>query len=50
MVLNQPDTKAKLEGMGFDIVPASQAQAAEFMRTELMRWTRVASVAGIKAE
>ena len=49
-VLKQPETKAKLEGMGFDIVPATPDQATDFMRSELVRWSRVAAHAGIKAE
>ncbi|MFZ9297390.1 MAG: Bug family tripartite tricarboxylate transporter substrate binding protein [Hylemonella sp.] len=49
-VLSQPETKAKLEGMGFDIVLTTQDQATDFMRSELVRWARVAAHAGIKAE
>ena len=49
-VLKQPEMKAKLEGMGFDIVPATPDQATDFMRSELVRWSRVAAHAGIKAE
>jgi tripartite-type tricarboxylate transporter receptor subunit TctC len=49
-VLKQPDMALKLENMGFDIVEASQQQATDFMRSELGRWTRVATQAGIKAE
>jgi tripartite-type tricarboxylate transporter receptor subunit TctC len=48
--LKQPEFKAKLEGMGFDIVYASPEQATDFMRSELVRWARVAALAGIKAE
>lgn len=49
-VLKQPETKTKLEGMGFDIVYATPDQATDFMRSELVRWSRVAAHAGIKAE
>ena len=49
-VLKQPDMALKLENLGFDIVEASQQQATDFMRSELGRWTRVATQAGIKAE
>ncbi len=49
-VLKQPETKAKLEGMGFDFVFLSPDQATDFMRSELVRWSRVAAHAGIKAE
>jgi tripartite-type tricarboxylate transporter receptor subunit TctC len=49
-VLKQPEMKAKLEGMGFDILLVTPDQATDFMRSELVRWTRVAAYAGIKAE
>lgn len=49
-VLKQPEMKAKLEGLGFDIVYATPDQATDFMRSELVRWARVAAHAGIKAE
>jgi tripartite-type tricarboxylate transporter receptor subunit TctC len=49
-VLRQPEMKAKLEGMGFDIVAATPDEATDFMRSELVRWARVAAYAGIKAE
>ena len=49
-VLRQPDVKNKLESMGFDIIYAAPDQATDFMRSELVRWTRVAAHAGIKAE
>lgn len=48
--LAQPETRAKLEGMGFDILQATPEQATDFMRAELVRWARVAAHAGIKAE
>jgi len=49
-VLAQPETKAKLEGMGFDILNTTPDQATDFMRSELVRWARVTAHAGIKAE
>ncbi|MBY4599349.1 tripartite tricarboxylate transporter substrate binding protein [Ottowia caeni] len=49
-VLKQPEFKSKLESMGFDIIYATPEQATDFMRSELVRWTRVAAHAGIKAE
>ncbi len=48
--LAQPELRAKLEGMGFDILQATPEQATDFMRAELVRWARVAAYAGIKAE
>ncbi|MBI2745492.1 MAG: tripartite tricarboxylate transporter substrate binding protein [Burkholderiales bacterium] len=49
-VLKQPEMKAKLEGMGFDFVFLNADQATDFMRSELVRWSRVTAHAGIKAE
>lgn len=49
-VLRQPETRAKLEGMGFDFVFLNPDQATDFMRSELVRWARVAAHAGIKSE
>lgn len=49
-VLKEPQFKSKLESMGFDIIYATPEQATDFMRSELVRWTRVAAHAGIKAE
>jgi tripartite-type tricarboxylate transporter receptor subunit TctC len=49
-VLKQPEVRAKLEGMGFDILFVTPDQATDFMRSELVRWARVAAHAGIKAE
>ncbi len=48
--LAQPELRAKLEGMGFDILQATPEQATDFMRAELVRWARVTAYAGIKAE
>lgn len=47
---NQPEMKAKLEAMGFDITFNSSEEATDFMRSELVRWARVAAYAGIQAE
>ena len=48
--LAQPELRAKLEGMGFDILQATPEEATDFMRAELVRWARVAAYAGITAE
>ena len=48
--LRQAELKTRLEGMGFDFVFLSPDQATDFMRSELVRWARVAAHAGIKAE
>lgn len=50
LAVSQPELKARLEDMGFDILGATPDQATDFMRAELVRWARVAAHAGIKAE
>ena len=47
---NQPEMKARFETLGFDGFFTSSDQAIDFMRSELVRWARVAAYAGIKAE
>ena len=45
-----PEMKAKFEQLGFDAFFNTPDQAQDFMRSELVRWARVAAYAGIKAE
>ena len=47
---NTPEMKAKFEQLGFDAFFNTPDQAQDFMRSELVRWARVAAYAGIKAE
>lgn len=44
------EMKAKFEKLGFDSFFTSSEEATDFMRSELVRWARVAAYAGIKAE
>lgn len=45
-----PDMVAKFEKLGFEPFFTSSEEGTDFMRSELVRWARVAAHAGIKAE
>jgi tripartite-type tricarboxylate transporter receptor subunit TctC len=45
-----PEMKAKFNQLGFDAFFTTPEQGTDFMRSELVRWARVAAYAGIKAE
>jgi tripartite-type tricarboxylate transporter receptor subunit TctC len=47
---NQAETKDKLTNLGFDTRFTNPAQTMDFMRSELVRWARVAACAGIQPE
>ena len=45
-----PEMKAKFSQLGFDAFFTTPEEGTDFMRSELVRWARVAAYAGIKAE
>jgi tripartite-type tricarboxylate transporter receptor subunit TctC len=47
---NQVDTKDKLTNLGFETRFTNPEQTMDFMRSELVRWARVAAYAGIQPE
>jgi tripartite-type tricarboxylate transporter receptor subunit TctC len=47
---NQAETKDKLTHLGFETRFTNPAQTMDFMRSELVRWARVAAYAGIQPE
>ncbi|MBI2317137.1 MAG: tripartite tricarboxylate transporter substrate binding protein [Betaproteobacteria bacterium] len=47
-ILNQPETRERLAGMGFDSNPSSAAEMRRIMATEIARWGTVAKAAGIE--
>lgn len=49
-VFNQPATKEKLTGLGVDLILNSPDQFREYLRTEIIRYTKVIKDAGIKAQ
>lgn len=48
--LNEPDTRARFDVQGFDIVANTPEQFTEFVKAELGRWKQVVETAGIKPE
>lgn len=48
--VNDPDTRAKLTGAGFEVVGSSQAELARFVRSEYERWDKFARETNIKFE
>jgi tripartite-type tricarboxylate transporter receptor subunit TctC len=49
-VVNQPETRDRLIGMGVDISANSPEEFGAFLRAEIARYTKVIKEAGIKAE
>ena len=45
-----PEMRAKFDQLGFDAFFTTPEQGQDYMRSELVRWARVAAYAGIKAE
>ncbi len=45
-----PEMKEKMAGLGFESFFTTPDQTTDFMRSELVRWARVAAYAGIQAE
>ena len=48
--LQAPDTKARFEAQGFDVVANTPEQFGEFLKGEIARWTQVVNTAGIKPD
>ena len=49
-VLNKPEIKAKLAGLGFDAFGSSQAEFAKFVADQLVQWRDMIKGAGIQPE
>ena len=49
-IVNQPDTRAKLTSMGFDIVGNTPDQFTTYIQTEVNRWGKVIRDAKIKVD
>ena len=49
-ILNQPDMREKLAGLGFETVASSSEEFAQQIRIEVAKWTKVVKEAGIKVE
>ena len=49
-IVNQPDNRERLTGMGVDIVAGTPEEFAAYLRAEIARYTKVIKETGIKAE
>jgi tripartite-type tricarboxylate transporter receptor subunit TctC len=49
-VLKLPDVKARLEGLGLDVVANSQEEFAAQIREDIVKWGKVIRAANIKME
>lgn len=49
-LLKEPDTAKRLEELGIEAVGNSPEEFAAFIKSEIARWTRVASAANVKME
>src|SRR5882724_7210385 len=49
-VLKLPDVKARLEGLGLDIVANSQEEFGAQIKDEIVQWRKVVRAANIKVE
>jgi tripartite-type tricarboxylate transporter receptor subunit TctC len=49
-VLGQPDVRERLAGMGMELAPGPPAQFARFLSEEIVKWSRVAKAANVRAE
>lgn len=48
--LNAPETKARFDAQGFDVVANSPEQFAGFLKVEIGMWQKVVESGGIKAD
>jgi tripartite-type tricarboxylate transporter receptor subunit TctC len=49
-VINQPETRDRLVGMGVDLIGNTPDEFGSFLRAEIVRYAQVIKSAGIKAE
>ena len=49
-VLEQPDVRERLTARGVEIVGSTPEDFAQFIRSEMLKWRRVANTAGIRAQ
>lgn len=47
-MIAKPDVKARVEGLGFDIIGSSPTEFAAQVKVEVEKWTKVVKAAGIK--
>jgi tripartite-type tricarboxylate transporter receptor subunit TctC len=49
-VINQPQVRRQLADQGYEPVGSSPEQFAAYIKSEILKWTRVIKAAGLKAE
>ena len=49
-IVNLPETRERLDTLGFMAAPGTRAQHAAFIRSEIQKWSRVVREAGVKIE
>ena len=49
-IVQQPDFKAKMHQMGSESVGSTPEQWGKFIETEIVKWARIAKIAGLKPE
>ena len=49
-LLNAPEVKARLEGMGMEIVGSAPAQFDAFVKSEIAKWAKVVRDNNIKVD
>jgi tripartite-type tricarboxylate transporter receptor subunit TctC len=49
-VLNKPEVKARLEGLGVEVVGSTPEQFEGFVRAEMLKWAKVIKASNIKSE
>jgi tripartite-type tricarboxylate transporter receptor subunit TctC len=48
--IHSPELRAKFESLGIESVGNSPEQAAKFLEDEIVKWAKVISAAGVRAE
>lgn len=48
--INTPDLRARFESLGIESVGSSPEQAGKFLDDEIVKWAKVISAAGVRAE
>jgi tripartite-type tricarboxylate transporter receptor subunit TctC len=48
--ITKPDVKTRLGIMGFDVAPMNPDQFADYIKSEIAKWSREAKEAGIQPE
>jgi tripartite-type tricarboxylate transporter receptor subunit TctC len=50
MIIDNPETKARIAALGFEAFSSTLAELDEFAKVQLVKWTKMIKEAGIEAE